>query len=80
MTEPTVSYPVREVLARIETELAGLRRDVHKIQLSQAGMAATDVAAAADAAAGRARAAVWWAAGSFGVGVTGLIVALIIQH
>lgn len=80
MSEPTVSYPVRDVLARIEADIASLRRDVHKIQLSQASMTAGDVADAAMAAAGRARAAVWWAAGSFGTGLTGLIVAVIIRH
>ena len=79
MSEPTVSYPLTQVLARIEKDIAGLKEDVHKIQLSQAGMAAGDVAEAAIAAAGRAKAAVYWAAGSFGVGLTGVIVALIIR-
>ncbi len=80
MSDPTVSYPLRDVLARIEDDVAALRRDVHKIQLSQAGMAGGDVVTAAIAAAGRAKAAVWWAAGSCMVGLTGVVVAFIVHH
>jgi hypothetical protein len=62
MGEPAVSYSVKEVLSRIETELSALRADVHMLQLAAAASSATAVADVADQASGRARWALWTAA------------------
>jgi hypothetical protein len=64
MTEPTVSYPIREVLARIERDIVALRSDLQAIQLSLASSSATGIAEDAAAALRRAKVATWTAAGS----------------
>lgn len=61
--EPSVSYPVREMLSRMEHKLDTVVADVHKLQLHQA----------ARDAVGRARAAIW----TSGVAVVAAAVALI---
>ena len=62
MREPSVSIPVRELLAEMAADIRTLRNDVHEIQISQAASTATAVADVADTANGRARWALWVAA------------------
>lgn len=55
MSDPTVSYPVREVLARIENDVSALQLDIHLIQLAQASSSATSIAEVAQEAHQRSR-------------------------
>ncbi len=64
MTEPSVSYPIREVLARIERDILALRSDLQSIQLTLAASSATGIAEDAAIALRRAKVATWTAAGS----------------
>lgn len=77
MSEPYLT--TREALNRIETDVAALRADVHKIQIDMAKSSATVVSKAADAVTSRAQAAIWVAAGS-GLAALAAVIVAIVKH
>ena len=80
MTEPTVSYPLRDVLRRIESSVDELRKEMHAVQVSLAASSATDVADAAKDAAGRARLAMWAASAAALLGPLSAVLIAVLGH